>query len=78
MEYQDEMDQFKVLEEKVGVLIDKVSSLKDGNELLTAKIREQDQTIADLKVELDGLKSTRDKTKVRIQSILDKMSKMDI
>jgi uncharacterized coiled-coil DUF342 family protein len=72
------MDQFKILEEKIGALIGKVSSLKDEKESIMAKAREQDKIISDLKAELDNLKTTRDKTKVRIQSILDKISKMDI
>jgi uncharacterized coiled-coil DUF342 family protein len=78
MEHQEEMDQFKILEEKIGALIGKVSSLKDEKESIMAKAREQDKIIADLKAELDNLKTTRDKTKVRIQSILEKISKMDI
>lgn len=78
MEHQEEMDQFKILEEKIGALIGKVSSLKDEKESIMAKAREQDKIISDLKAELDNLKTTRDKTKVRIQSILDKISKMDI
>jgi len=78
MENQEEMDQFKVLEEKISALINKVSSLKDEKESISAKVRQQDQIIADLKGELDNLKTTRDKTKIRIQSILDKISKMDI
>jgi len=78
MEHQEETDQFKVLEEKVGALIAKLSSLKDERDLLMGKIREQDKSIADLKVELDNLKNSKDKTKIRIQSILDKMNKLDI
>jgi len=78
MENQEEMDQFKILEDKIGELINKVSSLKDEKELMMVKVRQQDQTITDLKSELDNLKTTRDKTKVRIQTILDKISNMDI
>ena len=78
MEYQEEIDQFKILEEKIGALIGKISSLKDEKESITAKIKEQDKIIAELKGELDNLKSTRDKTRARIQSILDKIGKMDL
>jgi uncharacterized coiled-coil DUF342 family protein len=78
MEHQEEMDQFKVLEEKIGMLIAKISSFKDEKEVVMAKVREQDKTITELKGELDNLRNTRDKTKDRIQSILDKISKMDI
>jgi hypothetical protein len=78
MEHQEEIDQFKILEEKIGILIGKVSSLKDEKDSIIAKVREQDQIIADLKVELDNIKTSRDKTRVRIQSILDKINKMDL
>jgi len=78
MEHQEEMDQFKILEEKIGALIDRVSSLKNEKETITTKVREQDKIIADLKGELENLKSSREKTKVRIQSILDKIGKMDL
>lgn len=78
MEHQEEMDHFRVLEEKIGVLIDRVSSLKNEKESITAKLMEQDKIIADLKGEQDNLKSSRDKTRVRIQSILDKIDKMDL
>lgn len=78
MEHQEEMDHFKILEEKIGELINRVSSLKNENESITAKVREQDKIIADLKGELDNLKSAKDKTRIRIQSILDKIDKMDL
>jgi len=78
MEYQEEADQFKILEEKIGTLIGKVSFLKEEKESIAAKVREQDKIIADLKGELEISKTTRDKTRVRIQSILDKINKMDL
>jgi chromosome segregation ATPase len=78
MEHQEEIDQFKVLEEKIGILIEKVSSLKEEKESIAAKLREQEKIITDLTRELENLKSTRDKTRVRIQSILDKINNMDI
>jgi len=78
MEHQEEIDQFKILEEKIGILIGKVSSLKEEKESIMGKIREQDKVITDLKGELENLKSTRDKTRVRMQSILDKINKMEL
>ncbi|MBN1626710.1 MAG: cell division protein ZapB [Deltaproteobacteria bacterium] len=78
MEHQEEMDYFKVLEEKIGELINRVSSLKNENKSITAKAAEQEKIIADLKGELDNQKSARDKTRIRIQSILDKIDKMDL
>jgi chromosome segregation ATPase len=78
MEYQEETDQFKALEDSIAGLINKVSSLKEDKELLGAKLNEQDKIIADLKDEMDNLRKVRDNAKVRIQSILDKIGKMDI
>ena len=78
MEYQEELDQFKILEEKVGALLDKISSLKDEKEALAAKVHGQDKTIEDLNAEMDNLRNSRDKTKARIQSILEKIGKMDL
>jgi uncharacterized coiled-coil DUF342 family protein len=78
MEHKEELDQFMILEERVGALVDRVSSLKDEKEQLAAKVREQDKTISDLKAEMDDLRDTRDKAKARIQTILDKIGKMDI
>jgi len=78
MEHQEETDQFKALEDSIGTLINKVSSLKEEKELLTAKVREQDKIIADMKGEMDNLRKIRDNAKIRIQSILDKIGKMDI
>jgi hypothetical protein len=78
MEHQEETDQFKALEDSVGALLNKVSSLKEDKELLMTKIREQDKIIADIKGELDNLRKIRDGAKIRIQTILDKIGKMDI
>jgi hypothetical protein len=78
MEHQEETDQFKALEDSVGALLNKVSSLKEDKELLMTKVREQDKSIADIKGELDNLRKIRDSAKIRIQTILDKIGKMDI
>lgn len=77
MEHQEETDQFKALEDSVAGLINKVSSLKADKEQLTSKLSEQDKTIADLKGELESLRKVRDNAKTRIQSILDKIGKLD-
>ena len=78
MEHQEELDQFRILEEKIGALIDRISSLKNENESLTMRLGEKENVITELKAELDNLRSSRDKARERIQSILDKIGKMDI
>ena len=78
MEQQDEMDYFKVLEEKVGVLIAQITSLREERESLRGKIRQQERNIADFSREIENLKGNRDKTRERIVSILEKIEQMDI
>ena len=78
MEQQDEMDYFKVLEEKVGVLIAQITSLREERESLRGKIRQQERNIADFSREMENLKGNRDETRERIVSILEKIEQMDI
>jgi len=78
MEQQDEMDYFKVLEEKVGVLIAQITSLKEERESLREKIQQQERNILDFTREIENLKSNRDKARERIVSILEKIEQMGI
>ena len=78
MEQINEIDHFKVLEEKVGMLIGKLKSIKDERDSLKEKILEQEKNIKDLSGELKKQKETRDNTKVRIESILEKIEQLDI
>jgi uncharacterized coiled-coil DUF342 family protein len=78
MEQRNEVDYFKVLEEKVGLLIAQIKSLKDERESLREKISQQERTIADFVGEVEKLKSSRDKVRDRIVNILKKIEQMDI
>ncbi|MFC1820578.1 cell division protein ZapB [Thermodesulfobacteriota bacterium] len=77
MEQREEMDHFKVLEEKVETLIVHITSLRDEKESLKKKIHEQERSIAELAGELKNLKESRDKAKDRIVSILTKIEQLD-
>ena len=78
MEQRNEVDYFKVLEEKVGLLIVQISSLKDERGKLREKILQQQKTIADLSNEVEKIRGNRDKARERILNILNKIEQMDI
>lgn len=77
MEQQDTIDIFKVLEEKVEILINQIRLLKSDKESLEKEKREKERVIADLTVELEHLKEIKDTTKDRIESIINKIEKME-
>ena len=72
------MDYFKVLEEKVGILITQITSLRKERESLRGKIQQQERNIMDFTREIENLKSNRDKARERIISILEKIEQMGI
>jgi len=78
MEQGNEADYFNVLEEKVGLLITQIGSLKNEREKLREKILQQQKTISDLSGEVEKIRGSRDKVKDRIMNILNKIEQMDI
>jgi chromosome segregation ATPase len=74
----EEMDQFQVLEAKVDSLIKFTHSLKKEKESLLEKLHIQEEKIADLAGELEALKSSRDKAKQRVLSLLEKLEQIDV
>jgi FtsZ-binding cell division protein ZapB len=78
MEQRNEADYFNVLEEKVGLLITQIGSLKNEREKLREKILQQQKTISDLSGEVEKIRGSRDKVKDRIMNILNKIEQMDI
>ena len=78
MEQRNEADYFKVLEEKVGLLITQIGSLKNEREKLREKILQQQKTISDLSGEVEKIRGSWDKVKDRIMNILNKIEQMDI
>lgn len=78
MEQRNDMDYFKILEEKVGLLIAQIGSLKDEREKLRVKILQQQKTITDLSGEVEKINNNKDKVRERIENILNKIEQMDI
>lgn len=74
----NEIDQFQLLEEKIDSLIALITELRKEKELLAEKTKIQDDKLADLKEQVEGLKTNRDKAKQRIISMLEKIKKIDL
>ena len=74
----EETDQFQVLEAKVDSLIKFTNSLKKEKESLLEKLHIQEEKIADLTGELEALKSSRDKAKQRVLSLLEKLEQIEL
>ena len=78
METGKEMDQFRLLEEKVDALIQHIRSLRSEKDQLTEKIRNQDTKIETLSGELESLKGARDEAKQRMGSLLEKIDQLEM
>jgi len=71
-------DHFQLLEERVGSLIQHVTSLREEKELLVEKINEQERKITDLARDVKRLKEGRHKAKDRMVLLLEKIEQLDI
>jgi septal ring factor EnvC (AmiA/AmiB activator) len=78
MHKSEEIDQFQMLEDKVDSLIKMVTAIKRERESLLEKVHIQEEKIAHLASEAEALKATRDKTKQRILSLLEKIEQIEI
>ena len=73
-----EIDQFQVLEEKIDSFIVLITELRKEKEILAEKAKIQDEKIADLTEQVEELRTTRDKAKQRIVSMLEKIKQIDV
>ena len=73
-----ETDQFQLLEEKVDSLIELITELKNEKALLIEKVQGQDEKIAVLNEQIQGLKTASEKAKQRILSMLEKIERIDV
>ncbi|HOP46950.1 MAG TPA: hypothetical protein PK874_04745 [Desulfobacteraceae bacterium] len=74
----DDIDQFQLLENKIDTLLEFVTELKKEKELLTEKIKMQEEKLAYLNVEIEDLKTVRDKAKQKVISLLQKIEQFEI
>ncbi|MFC1891038.1 cell division protein ZapB [Thermodesulfobacteriota bacterium] len=78
MEQKVEIDQFSVLEEKVGFLIKSVVSLREEKNVLEKKSQDLLKITTDLTSEIDQLKKSKEEARVKVESLLAKIGDLGI
>ena len=74
---EEEIDQFKLLEEKIDKLITSIKTLKAEKESLNEKCQIQEEKLTNLTREVEDLKLGRDKARQRIVSLLEKIEQIE-
>jgi len=77
MDIKEEVDQFKILEDKIDKLIDYIKKLKKEKEALAEKNQTQEERLADLTDQLENSRTATDGVKQRIAGLLEKMEQID-
>ena len=77
MDINEEVDQFKILEDKIDKLIDYITALKKEKEALSEKNQTQEERLADLTDQLENSRTATDGVKQRIAGLLEKMEQID-
>ena len=77
MDTSGQVDQFKILEDKITKLIDYIKSLKREKEALAEKNQAQEERLADLANQLENSRTATDGVKHRITALLEKMDQID-
>jgi FtsZ-binding cell division protein ZapB len=77
MDISEEIDQFKILEDKIDKLIDYITALKKEKEALADKNQSQEERLADLTDQLENSRTATDGVKQRISGLLEKMEQID-
>jgi len=78
MEFTTETDYFKLLEDKISELINKMQAMKDEKESFLKTIDDQKSQIDTLASELEGLRESKHQAKERITSIIEKIDKLAV
>jgi len=74
---EEEIDQFKLLEEKIDKLITTIKNLKSEKESLHEKCQIQEEKLTNLSREVEDLKLGRDKARQRVVSLLEKIEQIE-
>ena len=69
----EELEQFDLLEEKIGALISLVNGLKEEKNNLEEKVRRQEEAIASFSREKELIKADRALMRKKIETILEKI-----
>ncbi|MBN1277006.1 MAG: cell division protein ZapB [Deltaproteobacteria bacterium] len=77
MDSLEDIDQFQLLENKIDTMIEFITALKKEKESLSEKIKMQEEKLAYLNVEIEDLKTVRDKAKQKIVGLLQKIEQVE-
>ncbi|MEE4352946.1 MAG: cell division protein ZapB [Desulfatiglans sp.] len=78
MDTKFDIDQFQLLEEKVGRLIELVASSKKEKASLLEQTEMQQDKLTELTEQLETLKAARDTAKQRVASLLEKIEQIEL
>ena len=78
MELTTDTDYFKLLEDKIGELINKMQAFKNEKESLLKTINDQKSQIDTLTNELKDLRESKNRAKERITTIIEKIDKLAV
>ena len=78
MELTTDTDYFKLLEDKIGELINKMQAFKNEKESLLKTINDQKSQIDTLTNELKDLRESKNQAKERISTIIEKIDKLAV
>jgi len=78
MDTEFDIDQFQLLEEKVGKLIELAASSKRERSSLLEQAEIQQTKLADLTEQLETFKAARDTAKQRVTSLLEKIEQIEL
>jgi uncharacterized coiled-coil DUF342 family protein len=73
-----EIEQFKLLEQKVETLISALGSLNEQKMMLERKTRTQEEVLGTLRSEIDTLRADRDAVQERIANLLEKITQCEV
>jgi len=73
-----EIEQFKLLEQKVETLISVLGSLNEQKMMLERKTRTQEEVLGTLRSEIDTLRADRDAVQERIANLLEKITQCEV
>ena len=73
-----DVDQFQLLEQKIDGLIELITDLRNEKTLLAEKVQTQEQTISELRMQVENLNANRDRAKQKIVSLLEKIERIEI
>jgi len=78
MELTNETDYFKLLEDKISELINKMHAMKEEKESFLKTITDQKSQIDALSNELKDLKDSKNQARERITSLIEKIDKLAV